>query len=201
MVRPVAGMTCNDAGMAMDLTATVRLPSRTRRSPRIAIGVVLVGGAIVRIVDRPLVLLAIVVLMLVFVWSLWAAITHVRSVRVLAVAVSIAAVAGVVAIIIVGGPLDVIVGVILLSVGVVLVRYAVSRDTPSLKTRRYIGNARRPGAPRRADHEPALGRREGRDSSISSTSAGAGASSPSCCEPGDDLLDLARRADRRTEPT
>jgi diacylglycerol kinase family enzyme len=150
-------------------------------------------AAIVRIVDRPLVLVAILALIVVFVFALWTAITRVRSARVLAVAVSIAAVAGIVAIIIVGGALDVITAAILLAVAAVLARYAVSRDTPSLKRAGIAGppvgparrgalimNLRSGGGKAEQFHLVDECRRRGIE--------------PIVLQAGDDLLDLARGA-------
>jgi diacylglycerol kinase family enzyme len=175
--------------------ALARPPLRRRVAAIAAMVLValIVAVLVIRIVDRPLVLVGIVGLMVVFVGALWTAITRVRSARVLAAAVSIAAVAGIVAIVIVGGPLDVIVAAIVLALAAVLARYAVARDTPSLK------RAITAGTPVGAARQGAL---------IMNLRSGGGKAEqfhlvdecrrrgiePIVLQPGDDLLDLARRA-------
>jgi diacylglycerol kinase family enzyme len=178
------------------MVSEVERPPVLRRVAAIvamAIVVVLIVWAVIRIVDRPLVLLAIVALMIVFVMALWAAVTHARSVRALSLTISIAAVAGVIAILILGGPFDVIAAVILLGVAVALVRYAISRDTRTLK------RADTPGTPVGAARHGVL---------IMNLRSGGGKAEkfnlvdecrrrdiePVVLQPGDDLLDLARRA-------
>ena len=89
--------------------------------------------AVIRALGRPLALALVVGFIVVFVLAVWMVITRARTARAVAVAASIAAAAGVVAVVVAGSPLLVVLSLVCLGVAVVLGRYALGRDTTSLK--------------------------------------------------------------------
>jgi diacylglycerol kinase family enzyme len=111
-------------------------PPVNRRLAAIAsmvILVVTVGVAIARTVGRIGAFVIVIVLAVVFVLSVWVALTRVRSERIAALAVAVAAVAVVLAVVVAGNLLVLVASLVALVVAVVLGRFALARDASSLK--------------------------------------------------------------------
>jgi hypothetical protein len=171
-------------------------PSLGRRLAAIVSLLIIVAiplEAVSRALRRPLALAAVGGLVVLFVLSLWAAITRARTARAAAVGIALAAVASVAAVVIAGKPLEVLAAIALLVVAVVLGRYALERDITSLKRAATTGspvgparhgvlimNLRSGGGKAERFHLVEECRRRGIE--------------PVVLQPGDDLLDLARGA-------
>ena len=155
--------------------------------------VVAFAGAVWWAVGRVWVVLVVVGLIAVFVVAMWVAVTRSSAGRAVAVAVTIGAAAAVVAVLIAGNALRVVVSLALLGVAVVLGRYALSRDVPTLKRSATVG---RPAVPARhgvliMNLRSGGGKAERFDLVEECRRRGL---EPVVLEPGDDLLRLARDA-------
>jgi diacylglycerol kinase family enzyme len=151
------------------------------------------AAAVVVVVGRPLAFAAVVVLVIIFVLAAWTALTRPRTGRVLATVVSVGAAAALIAVVVAGKPLFVLACLVVWALAVVVGRFALMRDTSSLK------RADTPGVPVPSARHGVL---------IMNLRSGGGKAEqfdlvdecrrrgiePVVLQPGDDLLELAHKA-------